>query len=414
MPLMVHCDEIQPGMRLAEAFMFRGRMMLPGAKVLTREDVEVLQRKYPEVTLRIGDPLLDSVANFEDDSREREVAQTAQQMVTQSLSKVQERFGSNTALASVNYNALKATAASVIEYLSKNPVSAALLNRSTDNSDYLAEHSGNVFYLALVLGSAVRDYVVRERLRQTAANHLTAAITMDLLPLGLGAMFMDTGMYALTHLFQEGYQLTDEDRQLLRQHPGAGSDLLPDTLPAGVKMVVRTHHENFDGSGYPAGMPGSEQHVFTRIIRICDAYEAATAQRIYAHAKSSARVLWEMCAGPYRHCYDPLLAKVFRGLIQPFPIGAKLKLSDGSTGVIVRYNRQVPFEPQVIIAFDAAGERLAPERLTPPFFVGENNRLRLAEYDGEDLAYLYSSPLEAADAPPDRAVFNNLFDSCYP
>ena len=266
MPLLVHCDELQPGMRLTEAFMFRGRMMLPGAKVLTREDVEVLQRKYPEVTLRIGDPLLDSVANFEDDSREREVAQTAQQMVTQSLSKVQERFASHTALASVNYNALKATAASVIDYLSKNPVSAALLNRSADTSDYLAEHSGNVFYLTLVLGSAVRDYVVRERLRQTAANHLTASITMDLLPLGLGAMFMDTGMYALAHLFQEGYKLTDEDRQLLHQHPAAGSDLLPENLPAGVKMVVRTHHENFDGSGYPAGLQGTEQHVFTRKI----------------------------------------------------------------------------------------------------------------------------------------------------
>ncbi|MEI8197230.1 MAG: hypothetical protein WCI73_15135, partial [Phycisphaerae bacterium] len=96
------------------------------------------------------------------------------------------------------------------------------------------------------------------------------------------------------------------------------------------------------------------------------------------------------------------------------PIGAKLKLSDGTTAVLVRYNRQEPFRPQVIVAYDAAGQRLPPEKLTPPFFLGDNNTLRLTHYDGEELSYLYTTPLEPTDAPPDRAAFNNLFDACYP
>lgn len=414
MPLLIHCDELQAGMRLAEAFMWRERMMLPGGKVLTRDDIDILQAKYPDVTLKVGDPVLDSLAEFEDDTHDREVATTAQQMVAQSLSKVQERFAARTAIASVNFNAMRNAAMAVIDYLKDNPVSAALLNRSMSGDNYIAEHSGNVFYLALVLGSSVRDYVVRERLRQTSASHLSTAICMDLLPLALGAMFMDIGMFPLSHLFKPGYELTDEDRKLIRQHPIASCEQLPDSLPAGVKMVVRTHHENFDGTGYPSAMPGAQQHIFTRIVRICDAFEAATAQRVYAQAKSPVRVLWEICAGPWKHCYDPVLSKMFRSLIQPFPIGAKLRLADGRWAVLVRYNHKEPFQPTVIVAFDAKGNRLPTDHLLPAINVGDGNSLRLGSYDGEDLSFLYEDSKASKTPAEAEAELDELLRTAYP
>ena len=43
MPVLVGCADLRPGMRLAEAFLFRGRTMLPGAKVLTTEDIEATE-----------------------------------------------------------------------------------------------------------------------------------------------------------------------------------------------------------------------------------------------------------------------------------------------------------------------------------------------------------------------------------
>ena len=54
MPLLFNCPDLQPGMRLAEAFMFRGRVMIPGGKVLTDNDVDVLRRKYPEASFRVS------------------------------------------------------------------------------------------------------------------------------------------------------------------------------------------------------------------------------------------------------------------------------------------------------------------------------------------------------------------------
>ena len=219
MPLLVSCDDLQPGMRLAEAFLFRGRTMLPGGKTLSPEDVDILRRKYPEAMLKVGDPVLDSVVQFENDSREIEVATTVTQQITSAMADVQQRLANHTNLSGIDFGGIRNTVSSVIDYLRNNPVSAALINRMKSDESYLAEHAGNVFYLAMVLGSGVKDYVVKERQRQTAASSLSTALAMDLMPLGLGAMLMDVGMTPLQHLFKPGYVLTDEDRAALVEHP---------------------------------------------------------------------------------------------------------------------------------------------------------------------------------------------------
>ena len=412
MPLLLTCQDLQTGMRLAEAFVWRGRVMLPGGKVLTASDVHVLHRTYPDVSFRVSDPFLDAIADFEDDGGDREVAQVARQKVAACAADVQARFAAQSSLATVNFNAVRSAAGDVMDYIGRNPVSAALLDRTVDPLSPLAGHTGNVFYLSVVLGTAVRDYVMRERQRQTSASHLSATIAMNLLPLGLGAMFMDVGMYGLQHVFDPGYVLSDADRAALRQHPLTGADMLPDTLPAGTKMVVRSHHENFDGSGYPDGQAGERMHVFTRIVRVCDAFVAATAPRPHRAAKSPARALWEMCRGQYRHCYDPELTRVFTGLIQPFPIGAKVRLRDGRYAVVVRYNRTDPFLPSAIIAFNEAGERLGESQVKGPIPIGGGD-LPLGSFDGEDLSFLHDTNCATPAVTTTRKI-ETLVDAAYP
>lgn len=409
MPLLLCCEELQKGMRLAEAFIWRGRMMLPGGKILTESDVDILRRKYPHVSLRVGDPVLDSLAEFEDDSREREVAEQVTGRISQCMGQVHERFASRASMGGLDFHAVKVAAMEVMEYLQSHPVSAALLNRSLHGDSYLPDHAGNVFYLCMVLGGAVRDYVVRERSRQTAAADLSSAVSMDLLPLGLGAMFMDLGMYSLQHLVGQDGPLSDSERALVREHPVSGADMLPESIPAAARMVVRTHHENFDGSGYPYSLPGPSLHIFTRIARICDAYDAATAGHIYRQAKSPARALWEISSGPYQRFYDPVLSKVLSSLIQPFPIGAKLLLRDGRQAVVVRYNRKCPFQPYGIIAFDRQGLRLPTGELVGPVMLGQGD-LCLDSFAGEDLSFLYRSELpEELAVQVEGTFFSTVF-----
>ena len=102
------------------------------------------------------------------------------------MADVQKKFAGHTDLGGMDFSRIKSTVSSVIEHLKDNPVSAALITKMGSEKNYLAEHSGNVFYLSMVLGSAMKDYVVKERQRQTAANNLSHSLAMDLLPLGLG------------------------------------------------------------------------------------------------------------------------------------------------------------------------------------------------------------------------------------
>jgi HD-GYP domain-containing protein (c-di-GMP phosphodiesterase class II) len=358
--------------------------------VLNASDISAVRRRFPNSSLTVGDPLLDEVVDFEDDKQERTVAKEAQKKIVKSMEHVQERFNKRTDASKINFKAMADSVNEVMEYIRDNPVSSALISRSLDSDSYLSEHTGNVFYLCLVLGNAVRDYVCKERVRQTAANNLTPDKAMDLKSLGLGAMFMDLGMYPIRSIFKKDGELSADEKSMLFEHPNVGADMLPDSISATARMIVRTHHENFDGNGYPRGIPSEKLHVFTRIVRICDSYDAATAEHIFKKAKTPAKALWEMSLGPCRRFYDPLLMKVFRGLIQPFPIGSKIMLNDETFAVVVKYNRQNAFDPYVMVAFDKHNRRIPVERLTEPFCLSSKSGMRFVRYGDEPLGYLYS------------------------
>ncbi len=413
MPLILRTDELQPGMRLGDSLMFKDRVMLPAGKVLDQWDINAVKRRFPNVRLTVGDPVLDELVEFEDDRHDRTVAQTAQTKISEAMSHVQERFNSRTDARHINFKSMSDSVSEVMDYITANPVSSALISRSLDSDSYLSEHTGNVFYLCMVLGGAVGEYVAKERIRQTSAGNLTAHKAMDLKPLGLGAMFMDLGMYPIRSIFKKEGPLSVDEKHMLYEHPNVGADMLPDSIVAAARMVVRTHHENYDGNGYPRGILGDKLHVFSRIVRICDSFDAATAEHVFRKAKSPANILWEMSLGPNRRFYDPALTKVFRGLIQPFPIGAKMKLNDGRYAVVVKYNHQDSFSPYVIVVFDTQGKRIPPEHLGKPFCLNDQPGLRFAKFGDENLSYLYQLKRDMAGRP-DRVNPQSAYEASVP
>jgi HD-GYP domain-containing protein (c-di-GMP phosphodiesterase class II) len=100
--------------------------------------------------------------------------------------------------------------------------------------------------------------------------------------LGLGGMLHDVGMAKVPgSLADKEGELTPREKAALRQHPRLGYKML---LPIGavsydVLMIVQHHHENADGSGYPAGLPASKVPMPARIVRIIDAYDIMTSNR---------------------------------------------------------------------------------------------------------------------------------------
>ena len=106
-------------------------------------------------------------------------------------------------------------------------------------------------------------------------------------------------------------KLTDEEFEVMKSHPEQGEKMLKDikklTL---ISNWLRTHHEKWDGTGYPNGMKGEEIPLSGRIIALADTYDAMTSDRPYRKALSHEVAIEEIkrCAGTQ---FDPVLAQLF-------------------------------------------------------------------------------------------------------
>lgn len=411
MPLLIPTAELVPGMKLCEAIISDGRIMMQGGRELTSRDISAMRRRYPRMRVRVGDPVLDSIVEFEDDSRDRLVADECQRQVAKCMESVHERFADRTSVVNVQIGALQKTVRDLMDLIRANPVSNALVSACMDADGYLRIHAGNVFYLSMLLAYRRLDYVINERRRQTRIRGVRRNFAMDLVPLGLGAMIMDIGLAPVQSLLRPDCRLRPEESERFRTHPMEGKRLLPEATSALTRLVVRSHHENYAGGGYPRHRDPRKVHVFTRIARIADAYDAATSVGVFTGARSPARILWEMSRGPTQGFYDPKLMEVFATLVQPFPIGSKLRLSDGRYGAVVRYNRNDPFDPVIIVCFDENNERLAQDRLDGPFQPSARN-LRIAAHGDEDLSYIYTT--QPTNTNLDWETFENPLQALYP
>ncbi len=80
--------------------------------------------------------------------------------------------------------------------------------------------------------------------------------------------------------------LTPEERALIETHAAEGEKMLAQVggLLGQVGKIVRSHHERFDGTGYPDGLAGEEIPLIARIVACCDAFNAITTDRPFRRA----------------------------------------------------------------------------------------------------------------------------------
>jgi putative nucleotidyltransferase with HDIG domain len=131
-----------------------------------------------------------------------------------------------------------------------------------------------------------------------------------------GAYLHDIGKMALPDriLLKKGV-LTDEDWKLMRQHPALGQKMIaeiPFLQPSA--SIPYSHHENWDGSGYPEGLKGEQIPLAARIFTVVDHWDALSSDRRYRKAWPRERILayFEENAGKI---YDPQIVKTFLTLI---------------------------------------------------------------------------------------------------
>lgn len=111
-------------------------------------------------------------------------------------------------------------------------------------------------------------------------------------------------------------KLTHEEFEVMKGHARLGYELLKDSgseiLRAGAQIAI-SHHEKFDGSGYPNGLKGHEIPIFGRIVAVADVFDALTSERPYKKAWPLEEACNFLEAGRGKHfdplCVEALLAK---------------------------------------------------------------------------------------------------------
>lgn len=138
----------------------------------------------------------------------------------------------------------------------------------------------------------------------------------DLTWLHMGAFLHDVGKTEVpTEVLNKPGKLTDQEWELMKRHTVVGDEIVTELeFPWEIRPIVRSHHEHWDGSGYPDGLAGEEIPLHARILCVADVYDALTTARSYRPAlpKAEALRIMERDAG---ELLDPELFEIFRDLV---------------------------------------------------------------------------------------------------
>ena len=133
----------------------------------------------------------------------------------------------------------------------------------------------------------------------------------------VGALLHDVGKLIVpAEVLNKAGKLTDEEWALVRQHPAAGEQMLADVqFPWDVAPMVRSHHERWDGQGYPDGLAGENIPLPARILCVADVYDALTTERSYKRAFSQLEAI-EIMRREVGRQFDPDLFSLFEELVR--------------------------------------------------------------------------------------------------
>lgn len=148
--------------------------------------------------------------------------------------------------------------------------------------------------------------------------------------LRLAGLLHDVGKIGLPDsILRRPGLLSDEETEVIRQHALLG-ELIIKHVPHLHEVVaaVGSHHERYDGGGYPRGLSGEEIPILWRILTVADAYSAMTSDRPYRKAMPAAKAREEITRGAGTQ-FDPAIAETFVAYLSE-----QGTVSDGSLTVL--------------------------------------------------------------------------------
>ncbi len=231
----------------------------------------------------------------------------------------------------------------MVDSVLRNSTAMALLARMRTKDDYTYSHSIGSSIWALVFGRHLG--LNRESLKALCQGGL-------LLDVGKTKIPMD--------LLKKPGKLTYEEMDQVRSHVEFGVELVKEIKGIDPRVIdmVATHHERYDGSGYPKGLKGSQISVFGRMAGIIDSYVAMTSERPYAPATSTYNAMREFKSLSDKS-FQSEMVEQFIQAIGIFPSGTLVELNTGEVGVVIKEYSFQRLRPEVALILDSNKEPLS-------------------------------------------------------
>src|SRR5713226_4167334 len=144
---------------------------------------------------------------------------------------------------------------------------------------------------ALALAIEAKDHTTHEHLHRVRTYALEIGkevgfSEIELEALRAAALLHDIGKLAVPeHILNQPGRLTPEEFQRMKIHPIVGAEILERVaFPYPVSPIVRSHHEKWDGSGYPDGLKGEQIPIGARVLGVVDCLDALATDRQYRNA----------------------------------------------------------------------------------------------------------------------------------
>lgn len=247
----------------------------------------------------------------------------------------------------------------IVGDVSRNIHSAIALNDLATADGYTLKHSLSVTTLGLAIGLRV---MWKYGWIDAHGKRRWDRIDDRLAALGVGLLLHDIGKLAVpTAILHKPGPLNSEEWDAMRAHPMLGVEILrkADAISPLSRAVVRSHHERWNGTGYPEGRRGDDIHQFARIAAAADVFDAVTSDRHYRRGWSQASG-YDFIVGRGSTDFDVEVVEAFKECVAPYPPGTTVVLSDGSSGLVKEVKLGKVKTPVVRVIQDPSGASITP------------------------------------------------------
>lgn len=322
---LINVEEIEEGMILAKpVYSEQGTILLrEGARLKKQYKPKIEELGYSNIYIQ--DELL----------KDLEVNEiVSDELKRESVNNIKETFAGvekKTTISSKDIENVKDTVNNLLEEIIKNKNLMVNMVDLKMYNDYTFQHSVNVAILSTIVGISMQlDQI-------------------QLYKLGLGALLHDIGKTSIPNsILDKKEQLIGEEYEKLKEHTRKGYEILRENkeLPPTSTIVALHHHERYNGEGYPEGKSQDGIHLFSRITAVADVYDALISDRPYRKAYSPSEAM-EYILGGAGSYFDREIVRHFFKKVATYPVGTKVKLSDGRCAFVINNFEKFSLRPKI-------------------------------------------------------------------